>query len=331
MHSMARSASSRRGFCRGALATGILAGALLPLRMGLAQPAPVKAPLTLAEVNRMDEAAFVAAFGDTYELSPWVAKAAFAKRPFATVTALHQALADAFRAAPREQQLAFFRKLSDIGDRTVKAENVTVASKQEQAVSGVDSLSEADHERLKKLNKAYRDKFDISFTIANRRNTQDTIFTQFERRLGNDLATELATAIQEEFFITRLRIAEQVIGEGMPRVYGDLTVHALNSVVGRPASGMAVELFAMSGDKGRKVAQATSNTDGRADVLVGRPLPIGRYELRFAVADYFRKQGTALGNPPFLDVVPVRLYFDNPEGSYHVPMVCSPWSYAVYR
>jgi 2-oxo-4-hydroxy-4-carboxy-5-ureidoimidazoline decarboxylase len=60
-------------------------------------------------------------------------------------------------------------------------------------------------------------------------------------------------------------------------------------------------------------------------------LPVGRYELRFAVADYFRKQGAALGNPPFLDVVPVRLYFDNPEGSYHVPMVCSPWSYAVYR
>lgn len=328
---MASPVSSRRGFCSGTLAVGILAGVPLPLRMGLAQPAPLKAPLTLAEVNRMDEAAFVTAFGDTYELSPWVAKAAFAKRPFSTVTALHQALADAFRAAPREQQLAFFRKLSDIGDRTEKAQNVTAASKREQAVSGVDTLSEADHDRLKKLNKAYRDKFDMSFTIANRRNTQDTIFTQLERRLGNDLATELATAIQEEFFITRLRVAEQVTGDGVPRVYGDLTVHALNSVVGQPANGMAVELFEMSGEKGRGVAQATSNVDGRADVLVGRPLPIGRYELRFAVADYFRKQGTTLGNPPFLDVVPVRLYLDNPEGSYHVPMVCSPWSYAVYR
>lgn len=328
---MALPASSRRGFCRGVLAVGILAGASLPWRTVHAQPAPVKASLTLAEVNRMDEAAFVAAFGDTYELSPWVAKAAFAKRPFSTVTALHQALADAFRATSREQQLAFFRKLSDIGDRTVKAENVTAASKREQAVSGVDTLSEADHDRLKKLNKAYRDKFDISFTIANRRNTQDTIFTQFERRLGSDLATELATAIQEEFFITRLRIAEQVAGEGMPRVYGDLTAHVLNTVVGQPANGMVIELFEMSGEKGRKVAEATSNVDGRADVLVGRPLPIGRYELRFAVADYFRKQGATLGNPPFLDIVPIRLFLENPEGSYHVPMVCSPWSYAMYR
>lgn len=328
---MALSAFSRRGFCRGSLASGIFAGALLPMRMALAQPAPVKASLTLAEVNRMDEAAFVAAFGDTYELSPWVAKAAFAKRPFPTVTALHQALADAFGAAPRDQQLAFFRRLSDIGDRTVKAKNITAASKVEQSVSGADSLSEADHERLKKLNKAYRDKFDLSFTIANRRNSMDTIFMQFECRLGNDLATELAIAIQEEFFITRLRVAEQVSGEGMPRVYGDLTAHVLNTVIGQPANGMVIDLFEMSGDTGRKVTQATTNADGRADILVGRPLANGRYELRLAMADYFRKQGVAQGNPPFLDVVIVRLYLDNPEGRIHVPIACSPWSYAMYR
>ena len=70
---------------------------------------------------------------------------------------------------------------------------------------------------------------------------------------------------------------------------------------------------------------------GRANILMGRPLPIGRYELRFAVADYFRKQGATLGNPPFLDVVLIRLFLENPEGSYHVPMVCSPWSYAMYK
>ncbi len=328
---MMLSVSGRRRFCRGALAGGILAGALPPWGMALAQPAPVKASLTLAEVNRMDEAAFVAAFGNTYELSPWVAKAAFAKRPFPTVTALHQALADVFRAVPREQQLAFFHKLSDIGDRTVKAENITAASKLEQSVSGVDSLTEADHDRLKKLNKAYRDKFDMSFTIANRRNSKDTIFAQFERRLGNDLATELAIAIQEEFYITRLRVAEQVSGEGMPQVYGNLTAHVLNTVIGQPASGMVIDLFEISGDTGRKVTQTMTNVDGRADILVGRPLPNGRYELRFAMADYFRKQGTALGNLPYLDVVPIRLYLDKPEGSVHVPVACSPWSYAMYR
>jgi 5-hydroxyisourate hydrolase-like protein (transthyretin family) len=60
-------------------------------------------------------------------------------------------------------------------------------------------------------------------------------------------------------------------------------------------------------------------------------LPNGRYELRLAMADYFRKQGATLGNPPFLDIVTIRLYLDNPEGSIHVPVACSPWSYAMYR
>ncbi len=328
---MLQSDFSRRHFCRGTIVGGIAASALLPWRSGYGQSAPAKAPLTLAEVNRMDEAAFVAAFGETYEFSPWVAKGAYAKRPFATVTALHQALADTFGKAPRQEQLSFFHKLSDIGDKSGKPGAFTGASIKEQAVSGVDSLSAADQARLQELNKAYRAKFDISFTIANRRNSQDTIFTQFERRLKNDLATELAIAIQEEFYITRLRLAEQVTGDGMPRVNGDLTAHVLNSVIGQPANGMMIELFEMSGDKGRKVAQAVSNVDGRADILVGRPLPIGRYELRFAVAEYFRKQGATLGNPPFLDIVPIRLFLENAEGSYHVPMVCSPFSYAMYR
>ena len=41
-------------------------------------------------------------------------------------------------------------------------------------------------------------------------------------------------------------------------------------------------------------------------VIGGRPLPIGRYELRFAIGDHFRSRGIEQGDPPFLDIVPVR-------------------------
>jgi 2-oxo-4-hydroxy-4-carboxy-5-ureidoimidazoline decarboxylase len=95
---------SRRSFVRGALATGLLG--LVP-----AVRADQRTPLD--DVNRMDEAAFVAAFGPVYELSPWVAQAAFAKRPFATVTALHQALVDAFAGAGTTRQIKFFHDLSE--------------------------------------------------------------------------------------------------------------------------------------------------------------------------------------------------------------------------
>jgi len=129
-----------------------------------------------------------------------------------------------------------------------------------------------------------------------------------------------------------------VVAMGMPfavamaQASGSLTVHALDATIGQPAAGVVVELFDVSGDLPRKVAQAVTDSDGRADVIAGRPIVVGRYEVRFAVADYFRKRGgVPVGDLPFLDVVPMRLYLDNPAGTYGVPMVFTPWSYSMYR
>ena len=40
-------------------------------------------PYSMDDLNRMDRAAFVAALGAVFEDSPWVAEAAWDKRPFA--------------------------------------------------------------------------------------------------------------------------------------------------------------------------------------------------------------------------------------------------------
>jgi hydroxyisourate hydrolase len=111
---------------------------------------------------------------------------------------------------------------------------------------------------------------------------------------------------------------------------GDLTAHALDATVGRPADGVVIDLFNVSDEQSRKVGQATTNADGRADLIAGRPLVVGRYELRFAVGDYFRKRGTPLGNPAFLDIIPIRIFLHDPAGHYHVPMIFTPWSYAMH-
>jgi len=49
----------------------------------------------------------------------------------------------------------------------------------------------------------------------------------------------------------------------------------------------------------------------------------------FWVGEYFAKRGVVTSQPPFLDTVPVR--FGMTEGKYHVPLLCSPWSYSTYR
>jgi 5-hydroxyisourate hydrolase-like protein (transthyretin family) len=53
--------------------------------------------------------------------------------------------------------------------------------------------------------------------------------------------------------------------------------------------------------------------------------------LQFHVADYFRSSGTALSDPAFLDIVPIRFSIAEPEGHYHVPLLVTPWSYGTYR
>jgi 2-oxo-4-hydroxy-4-carboxy-5-ureidoimidazoline decarboxylase len=107
----------------------------------------------------------------------------------------------------------------------------------------------------------------------------------------------------------------------------------LDTHAGQPAVGMAVALFELAGDRAQRIAMAVTNADGRTDqpLIAGRPLPIGRYELQFGVGDHFRNRGIAGGEPPFLDIVPLRFSIAEPEGHYHVPLLCTPWSYSTYR
>ena len=56
------------------------------------------------DLNRMDAQAFAVTLGDVFEHSPWIAEAAYAQRPFATLNALFQAMTQAVREAGAERQ-----------------------------------------------------------------------------------------------------------------------------------------------------------------------------------------------------------------------------------
>ena len=288
---------------------------------------------TLDDLNHAAPADFCAAVGETFELAPWVAETVASKRPFASVTALHEAMMGVVRAAPRERQIEFLRGHPDLAGKAARAGALTEESRHEQASVGLDSLSEVDFQRFHHLNDAYKAKFGFPFIVCVRRHTRDSILDQFERRLRHDAAGEFTAALQEIFFITRLRMAAKVTGEGMPRVNGRLSTHVLDTHAGRPAVGIAVELYEFAGKQSHLIATAITNTDGRTDApLIGnRPLPIGRYELQFAVGDHFRSRGIEQSDPPFLDIVPLRFSIAEPEGHYHVPLLCTPWSYSTYR
>ncbi len=101
-----------------------------------------------------------------------------------------------------------------------------------------------------------------------------------------------------------------------------LTTHVLDTMNGRPAAGMKIELWS----SGRMLKSVTTNADGRTDapLLNEQEFATGSYELVFFVGDYF-------GERRFLDRVPVRFNISDADAKYHVPLLVSPWSYSTYR
>jgi hydroxyisourate hydrolase len=105
-----------------------------------------------------------------------------------------------------------------------------------------------------------------------------------------------------------------------------LTTHILDTAAGRPAAGVKVELWRREKGGPLKVTECVTNEDGRTDapLLSAETFAPGRYELRFHKGAYF-------GGAGFLDVVAVAVRLEAGQGHYHVPLLCSPWSYSTYR
>ena len=167
--------------------------------------------ITLDQLNRSNQSAFVAAVGDVFEHAPWVAERAYAARPFASVAALHEAMMQAVRAAPREQQLAFLRGHPELGGKVARAGTMTADSKAEQGGLGLDRLSEQDFARFERANAAYAEKFGFPFIVCVRlHRSAQSILAGFEQRVGNDPDTEFAAALTEIGHITRLRLDDRI-------------------------------------------------------------------------------------------------------------------------
>jgi 2-oxo-4-hydroxy-4-carboxy-5-ureidoimidazoline decarboxylase len=291
-------------------------------------------PISLERLNVADARAFATALGGIYEDSPWVAEAALPGRPFATLAALHDAMSDAVRAADETRKLALLNAHPDLAGKAARAGSITADSKAEQGSIGLDRLSDAEFENFHRFNQSYREKFGFPFIICVRRHTKDSVFRQFETRLENSVARERETAIDEIVRIAALRLDQHVEAPDRLKVNGHLSTHVLDTYHGRPAASVGLELRELSAlGQDRVLMHGVTDADGRTDrpLIGGRPVPIGRYELRFSVGDYFTRSGVALPDPPFLDVVPLRFSIAEPEGHYHVPLLATPWSYATYR
>ena len=114
---------------------------------------------------------------------------------------------------------------------------------------------------------------------------------------------------------------------------GRVTTHVLDTARGKPAAGVKITLYRISGQSHRKIAETVTNADGRTDapMLAGDALKEGAYELVFHAGDYLRDSGQATGEVLFLDEIPIRFGVPDAGQHYHVPLLISPFAYSTYR
>jgi 5-hydroxyisourate hydrolase len=112
-----------------------------------------------------------------------------------------------------------------------------------------------------------------------------------------------------------------------------LSTHALDTYTGKQAAGIRIDLYAVEGETRRLIKTVRANDEGRVteNLLNDADLKVGRYEIVFHVAEYYKRMGVAQTNPEFLDVVPIRVAIYDAKSRYHIPLYFSPWSYMTYR
>ncbi|MFD5794804.1 hydroxyisourate hydrolase [Streptomyces diastatochromogenes] len=120
-----------------------------------------------------------------------------------------------------------------------------------------------------------------------------------------------------------------------------VSTHILDTSVGRPAEGVAIQLAARGGRDAEWQALGGSATDadGRCKDLPDLPEGTTHVRLDFAVESYFeKKQADAQQDAPanrdsgavFFPEVAIT-FAVNPGEHYHVPLLLNPFGYSVYR
>ncbi len=164
----------------------------------------------LDELNRMTAEAFVDAFGDVAEHSPWVAQQAAKSRPFMDRKDLIKTFSTVLRGANTDDQLALLRAHPDLAGTALFAGTMTENSRNEQAGASLDRLTAEEFQRFTELNNAYVARFAFPFIFAVKGATKGMILASFEARVGNDRETEFANSLDNVCRIFRFRLEELV-------------------------------------------------------------------------------------------------------------------------
>ena len=166
--------------------------------------------MTLAELNRLDQADFVATLAGIYEYSPWVPERAWSRRPFASVAELHAAMAEVVANAGKERQLALIRAHPELAGKAMVQRSLTADSTAEQSGAGLTQCSPEEFAQLQDLNARYTAKFGFPFILAVKGYDRRDVIMEFARRVDDEREIEFAECLRQIDRIAMLRLEMQI-------------------------------------------------------------------------------------------------------------------------
>ena len=104
-----------------------------------------------------------------------------------------------------------------------------------------------------------------------------------------------------------------------------ITTHVLDTVLGKPASGIAVALEVNRRGLWIALAAGATDVDGRCRDLID-DAPAGQYRLIFNTGAYFARMQRTSIYPEIL-----LTFICGDEAHYHLPLLLSDNSYTTYR
>ncbi|MGH8348640.1 MAG: hydroxyisourate hydrolase [Pseudomonas sp.] len=111
---------------------------------------------------------------------------------------------------------------------------------------------------------------------------------------------------------------------------GGVSIHIVDVATGKVAQGLRVTVRRLNGESVCSGRIAGNGLLVELSDLAGR-FSAGVYEVHLEVATFYREQGIALPEVPFLDVLIYRFGLDDIRQHYHLPFKLTAWGVSCFR
>ncbi len=170
--------------------------------------------ITLEQINAATQVEFTALLDGTYEHSPWIAEAAWSRRPFASLAALKRAFVEVLNEAGTEAQLKLIRAHPELAGKAMVSKTLTAESTNEQGKAGLTDCTPEEFATIQRLNTDYNARFGFPFILAVRGPrgaglAKAEIIATFARRLQNHPDFERAECLRNIHRIAEIRLDDK--------------------------------------------------------------------------------------------------------------------------